>query len=169
MNQPELGLTILKFRKEKGLTQEELAEQAKLNVRTIQRLESGEVMPQPHTLRVLSEILGYNFTVHANQNDRIWILIMHISNFIPLIFPALFIWIWKKDEIVDIQNHGTDILNFQITMFLALFFSGFLILIIIGFPLLIFLAFYISYITLLNTVKVATGKSYRYPLTIKFI
>ena len=44
VKQPKLGPAILKRRKEKEFTQEELAE---LNVRTIHRLERGKVIPQP--------------------------------------------------------------------------------------------------------------------------
>ena len=43
MNQPELGRKIVELRKAKGLTQEELVEICNLNVRTLQRIESGEV------------------------------------------------------------------------------------------------------------------------------
>jgi transcriptional regulator with XRE-family HTH domain len=41
MNQPELGLKIAELRKAKGVTQEELALNCNINVRTIQRIETG--------------------------------------------------------------------------------------------------------------------------------
>jgi transcriptional regulator with XRE-family HTH domain len=41
MNQPELSLKIAELRKAKGTTQEELALNCNLNVRTIQRIETG--------------------------------------------------------------------------------------------------------------------------------
>jgi transcriptional regulator with XRE-family HTH domain len=41
MKQPELGQKILKLRKQKGFTQEELVAQCNINVRTIQRIEAG--------------------------------------------------------------------------------------------------------------------------------
>ena len=43
MKQPQLGHKILELRKAKGLTQEELVEMCNLNVRTLQRIEAGEV------------------------------------------------------------------------------------------------------------------------------
>ena len=46
MKQPELGKRISEMRKAKGLTQEELVELCNLNVRTIQRIEAGEVTPR---------------------------------------------------------------------------------------------------------------------------
>jgi transcriptional regulator with XRE-family HTH domain len=60
MKQPDLGKKIASIRKEKGLTQEELVERCNINVRTIQRIESGEVAPRPITLRLILEALDYD-------------------------------------------------------------------------------------------------------------
>ena len=57
--QPELGKKILELRRAIGLTQEELVERCNINVRTIQRIEAGEVTPRPHTIRVIFEALNY--------------------------------------------------------------------------------------------------------------
>ncbi|GEJ44737.1 helix-turn-helix domain-containing protein [Chryseobacterium sp. ON_d1] len=45
------------IREQKNLTQEELSEQSKISVRTIQRIESG-TEPKGHTLRILAQTLG---------------------------------------------------------------------------------------------------------------
>lgn len=58
MKQPELGKKISELRKAKGLTQEELVEKCNLNVRTIQRIEAGEVTPRSYTVKALFEALG---------------------------------------------------------------------------------------------------------------
>jgi transcriptional regulator with XRE-family HTH domain len=58
MNQPELGNYIAALRKEQGLTQEELVEKCNINVRTIQRIEAGEVTPRSYTVRNILEALG---------------------------------------------------------------------------------------------------------------
>jgi N-acetylmuramoyl-L-alanine amidase len=60
MSNENLASNIVKLRKERGLTQEELAEKTNLNIRTIQRIESGEVKPRLFTLKALSETLDYN-------------------------------------------------------------------------------------------------------------
>lgn len=60
MKQPELGKKISEMRKAKGLTQEELVEMCNLNVRTIQRIEAGEVTPRSYTIKALFEALGFN-------------------------------------------------------------------------------------------------------------
>lgn len=58
MKQPELGKRILELRKSKGFTQEELVEKCNINVRTIQRIEAGEVSPRNFTIRTILEALG---------------------------------------------------------------------------------------------------------------
>jgi len=45
------------FRKNKGLTQEQLAEDAQLNLRTIQRIENNESTPRGDTLKRISDSL----------------------------------------------------------------------------------------------------------------
>ena len=61
MKQPELGKKISELRKAKGLTQEELVEKCNLNVRTIQRIEAGEVTPRSYTVKALFEALDYQW------------------------------------------------------------------------------------------------------------
>jgi transcriptional regulator with XRE-family HTH domain len=58
MKQPELGRKLSELRKEKGFTQEELVEQCNINVRTIQRIEAGEVTPRSFTLKTILNVLG---------------------------------------------------------------------------------------------------------------
>lgn len=58
IKQPELGKKISEMRKAKGLTQEELVELCNLNVRTIQRIEAGEVTPRSYTIKALFSALG---------------------------------------------------------------------------------------------------------------
>lgn len=60
MNQPELGKKISELRKTKGLTQDELVVMCNLSVRTLQRIESGEVTPRNYTLREISKALDYD-------------------------------------------------------------------------------------------------------------
>lgn len=61
MKQPELGQKILELRKQKGYTQEELVEQCNINVRTIQRIEAGDVSPRSYTLKAILDVLDFNY------------------------------------------------------------------------------------------------------------
>ena len=60
MKQPDLGKRIVKLRQAKGLTQGELAERCNLNTRTIQRIESAEVMPRSYTIKIIFKSLDYD-------------------------------------------------------------------------------------------------------------
>lgn len=61
MKQPHLGKRIADLRQQKNLTQEDLVDKCNINVRTIQRIESGEVTPRPSTLKIIVEALDENF------------------------------------------------------------------------------------------------------------
>lgn len=71
MKQPELGRKIVELRKQKGLTQEELVEQCNINVRTIQRIEAGEVTPRSFTLKTILNALGEDLENLKNSDSSI--------------------------------------------------------------------------------------------------
>jgi transcriptional regulator with XRE-family HTH domain len=66
MKQPELGIKLAEIRKEKGITQEDLVERCNVTVRTIQRIESGDVTPRPLTLKLISEALGCDWNTFSS-------------------------------------------------------------------------------------------------------
>ncbi|MDF1576108.1 MAG: helix-turn-helix transcriptional regulator [Bacteroidales bacterium] len=78
MKQPELGRKIADLRKAKGYTQEELVEKCNLSVRTLQRIESGEVEPRSHTIRVIFSALDYQ--VYDSSNIRLRLFFKQVSN-----------------------------------------------------------------------------------------
>lgn len=107
------------------MTQQELALQIKSNVRTIQRIENGEVTPRNYTLRAIATILNIEFSSLTDQqtseskNNRETVnkkvlLWLHLSGF--LFLPALMIWFFEKDHIKDVNQHGKDVINFQLSM-----------------------------------------------------
>ncbi|MBT1685481.1 helix-turn-helix domain-containing protein [Dawidia soli] len=61
MQQPELGRRLTALRKEKNLTQAELVEKSHVSVRTIQRIEAGEVLPRMSTVKILLGALGEDY------------------------------------------------------------------------------------------------------------
>lgn len=72
MKQPELGKKISELRKEKGLTQEELVEVCNINVRTIQRIEAGEVTPRSYTLKTILKALDYDLVeIQTEEKNKI--------------------------------------------------------------------------------------------------
>ncbi|SDY90004.1 MULTISPECIES: helix-turn-helix domain-containing protein [Rhodonellum] len=69
MKQPELGRKILELRKSKGLTQENLVELCSINVRTIQRIESGEVTPRSYTIKAILDALDFDSSEFLNEEE----------------------------------------------------------------------------------------------------
>ena len=70
IQQPELGKRIADCRKEKGLTQEELALKCNLDVRTLQRIESARVMPRAYNIRMIFEALEISDDNSLNSSNR---------------------------------------------------------------------------------------------------
>jgi transcriptional regulator with XRE-family HTH domain len=81
IKQPELGKKIADLRKAKVMTQEALVEKCNLNVRTLQRIESGETTPRTYTLRLIFEALEYSFEESENDKGLIlkWLERFYIS------------------------------------------------------------------------------------------
>ncbi len=71
MKQPELGKKISELRKAKGLTQEELVEKCNISVRTIQRIETGEVTPRMYTVKTILAALDYNLDAVSDDNNEL--------------------------------------------------------------------------------------------------
>ncbi len=57
----DIGSQIRKYRKLRGLTQEQLAELAELDTKHITRLESGKHIPNAKTLKKLADALNVAF------------------------------------------------------------------------------------------------------------
>lgn len=71
MQQPELGRRLAALRKEKNLTQEELVDKSHVSVRTIQRIEAGEVLPRMSTVKILLEALGESYESFSTKSSQV--------------------------------------------------------------------------------------------------
>lgn len=70
MKQPELGKKITELRKGKGFTQEELVDRCNISVRTLQRIEAGEVTPRVYTIKTILAALDYDISsISENENS----------------------------------------------------------------------------------------------------
>jgi len=90
MNQPELGKKILELRQSKGLTQGELAENCKLSLRTVQRIESAEVTPRSYTIKVILSSLDYDLnnlstTIFDDKSDKDYQLKIWLRHFLKYV------------------------------------------------------------------------------------
>jgi transcriptional regulator with XRE-family HTH domain len=124
MNQ--IGKKISESRKLKGLTQEELAEFAKMNLRTIQRIENSENIPRGKTLHTLCEVLELNiadFEVNAVQTKKIYYLKNLFDIFFLIIFNVILISIigfLTLDSGANLNSRfGGYLLSFFIPLFIV--------------------------------------------------
>jgi DNA-binding XRE family transcriptional regulator len=69
MKQPELGIKIAELRIQNSMTQKELAELCNVDIRTIQRIESGDVIPRMYTLRLLATALGSELNQYKGKTE----------------------------------------------------------------------------------------------------
>jgi len=67
----DFGKELIRKRKAKGLTQDEVAEMCNITVRTIQRIESGSSTPRAFTIKKISEVLGFNYFDSLNTGYKV--------------------------------------------------------------------------------------------------
>jgi uncharacterized Tic20 family protein len=125
MDKTAIAKKIIHYRKLKGMTQEALSELTGLNVRTIQRIESGEVDPRLYTLKSIADALSVSLEEllpEPTQHELNQIAVLHITPAGFFLFPVVgnvllpfIFWMLKREEINGINRHGKDILNSQLT------------------------------------------------------
>lgn len=192
MKQPDLGQKVSELRAEKGFTQEQLAEFCAVSPRTIQRIESGEVEPRAFTRNSLSNVLEFDLGRNELENERFWVAALHLSSMFSIVLIPLLIWSWLKNRSYQVDNHGRQVLNFQITINLTLFAGIFCLVVALPtalifvergsaditvmsglalasvFPL-ILIGFFFVYQGIANTIRYLNDQETHYPLSIKFI
>lgn len=111
----------------------------------------------------------------APAQSRTWEVLCHLSSFagkvIPFghIFGPLLVWLLKRAESPDIDHHGKEALNFQLSVTLYLLLLVPFCFVLIGIPFVILLVLLDLVFTIVAAVKASSGQPYRYPLTIRFI
>jgi uncharacterized Tic20 family protein len=110
------------------------------------------------------------------ENIRTWCMACHLSALAGFVVPAfghvvgpLVVWLIKRGESSEIDAHGKEALNFQISMLIYNLVAGVLCLLLIGFALLAILHILNVVFVILAAVKASEGQMYRYPLTIRLI
>ncbi len=82
---------VIKNRKAKSLTQEMLADQSKLSIRTIQRIESGEVNPRLSTINLICTVLDFEYCENPKKpkKKRTYIIVAALSFFLVVLLLLL--------------------------------------------------------------------------------
>ena len=190
MNKNNLAIRLKELRNQKGMSQEVLADESGLSLRTIQRIENGETNPTGDSLKRLSSALNLNpdeLIDWSIKEDKRYLTFLNLSTLTFLFFPMLgilvpfILWTSRKGKIKNINKLGKDLINFEITWTIILFFIPFLLFLISKIGLLenltlskIFIIigamYFINLIfILLNTVRISNEKDVIYYPQIKFL
>jgi transcriptional regulator with XRE-family HTH domain len=117
---------IIDTRKSKGLTQEELAEMSKINLRTIQRIENEESVPRGKTLSLICNVLEIPLEDLLNiekQYSKQKLPILIIRAFFLIVFNIVLISIigyLTLDSEANLNSRvGAFLLSFFIPIFIA--------------------------------------------------
>jgi len=177
---------LASIRKSKGITQETLSEISGVTVRTIQRMESGQVVPHMHTLKLIAEALDispddiYKNEALTESQHNIEPKLLPLFHVIPLlgvlipfanIIPVVVFWLIYKADNHVYNVEGRKVINFQLTLTLLACLSIPLLVLYmpVGFPLLILC--YLTGITfsILNMLRTLKKVPSFYPLSIPFL
>ncbi|MGO2358611.1 MAG: helix-turn-helix domain-containing protein [Mesonia sp.] len=130
MTHKNLSIKIKDLRKRRGFSQEQLAEESKLSLRTIQRIENSESIPRGDTLIKLTQALGVtpdDLLEWTDLEDKGYLTLLNLSAIATLFQPLLGIiiplvmWILKREKIKWVDDTGKKLISFQITWTLALY------------------------------------------------
>ena len=144
---------LLAIRKSKGFSQELLAEQSGVSLRTIQRVEQGETEPRGHTMQALATALAVPLNallaapaplppvVPAPANpslpaDPQLLQLLNLSALCLLVFPFLnllvpyLLWRKHRHDTAHAAEVGRRVLGFQVLWQVASFFSYFMALLL---------------------------------------
>src|SRR6266436_2947067 len=112
----------------------------------------------------------------TSSDIRTWRVLCHASALLGLFFHflghilgPLVVWLMKRGDSPEIDAHGKESLNFQISMLIYDAIAAILCFILIGIPILIALWVLNTVFVIIASVKAGEGKPYRYRFTIRLI
>ncbi|MBX6324838.1 MAG: DUF4870 domain-containing protein [Chthoniobacterales bacterium] len=112
----------------------------------------------------------------GSSEVRTWCVLCHASALLGLFFHflghllgPLIVWLLKRGDSPDIDAHGKESLNFQLSMLIYDAIAAILCLVLIGIPILIGLWVLNTVLVIVASVKASQGEFYRYPFTIRFV
>ncbi len=116
-------------------------------------------------------------TAPSTSSDvRLWCVLCHASallglflHFLGHLLGPLIVWLIKRGDSAEIDAHGKESLNFQISMLIYDAIAAILCLVLIGIPILIVLWVLNTVFVIIASIQASEGKLYRYPLAIRFI
>ena len=114
--------------------------------------------------------------VSAIANVRTWAAFIHASALLGVFihFPGhllapLILWLIKRDDSPELDAHGKEAVNFQISMLIYNAVAAVFCIILVGFVFLAILWILNAIFAIIAAIQASDGKFYRYPMTIRFI
>ena len=114
--------------------------------------------------------------VSAIANVRTWAAFIHASALLGVLFHfpghllgPLILWLVKRDSSPELDAHGKEAVNFQISMLIYNAVAAVFCLILVGFVFLAILWVLNAIFAIIAAIKASDGDFYRYPMTIRFI
>jgi uncharacterized protein len=112
----------------------------------------------------------------ASSDIRTWCVLCHAAALLGLFFHflghllgPLIVWLVKRGDSPEVDAHGKESLNFQISMLIYDAIAAILCIVLIGFPILIALWVLNTVLVIIASIQASEGKFYRYPITIRLI
>ena len=110
------------------------------------------------------------------RNDRQLIVITHLSQLVTLVIGfgsliiPLIIWMSNKEKVYELDAHGKNILNFQISLLIySLICIPLILMLGLGILGLIALGLVSIIFPIINAVKASNGETPKYPLSLNII
>lgn len=114
--------------------------------------------------------------ISAVANVRTWCAFIHASALLGVVlhFPGhllspLILWLVKRDDAPELNAHGKEAVNFQISMLIYNLVAAVFCLVLVGFVFLAVLWILNTIFVIIAAIQASDGKFYRYPMTIRFI
>ena len=112
----------------------------------------------------------------SSSSVRTWCMLAHATALVGFLVPVaghivgpLIVWLAKRQDSPEVDAHGKESMNFQISMLIWNVIAGILCLVLIGIPILILLHILNIIFVIVASIQASEGKLYRYPLTIRLI
>src|SRR6266481_8751235 len=115
-------------------------------------------------------------TTSTSSSVRTWCILAHATALVGFLVPVaghivgpLIVWLAKREDSPEIDAHGKESLNFQISMLIYNVIAAVFCLVLIGFFFLAVLWVLNAVFVIVASIQASDGKFYRYPITIRFI
>lgn len=129
MKQPELGIKINEIRNQRSITQKALSESCNIDIRTIQRIESGDVTPRISTLKLIANALSCDMSILNGDNQENSNYISHKVLLALFVLGIIYFISWVLFSPIIPQNNFLLSINLYIAIIYTitgvLFYFGF--------------------------------------------